>query len=412
VWAGVLGPCASASVAASAAAPVSPSASAAASASPAASAAPLPEAGSFEWPLAAACFDAPRVWALSTGAGITVAVVDTGVDAADPDLAGRVLPGVDLTGQAADGRIDTSADSHGTSVAGVIAADGASGGPGRMTGLAPGALILPVRISASNTAQEPAAVAEGIAYAASHGARIINLSLGTPIDLPEIRDAVTSAIRHGVLIVAAAGNSGRAGNQPLYPAAIPGVLAVAGTARDGSVWTQGESGPYVALAAPAEEIYSTSDTSGHLTSAGTSYAAPYVSAAAALLWSRYPDESAGQIITRLLETADPVGTAAHGRDDESGFGRVDPYRALIAPVPKNTGDPLLAAPSAAAISVEASVGSGSAVPVWTISSGAAAAAVIGLTAFFWNRRRRARPGTAPTTSPRVSARTVKNKGSR
>lgn len=112
----------------------------------------------------------------------------------------------------------------------------------------------------------------------------------------------------------------------MYPAAIPGVLAVAGTARDGSPWAKSESGPYVALAAAAEAAYSTADDGGHLTAAGTSYAAPCVSAAAALVWSRYPRESAAQIITRLIETADPAGTA-HGRDDQSGFGRVDPYRA-------------------------------------------------------------------------------------
>ncbi|MFG3020173.1 type VII secretion-associated serine protease mycosin [Streptomyces sp. NPDC048254] len=298
------------------------------------SAAPTP-LGS-EWPLDAEHFDASRIWRLSQGAGVTVAVVDTGVNARHPDLAGRVLPGTDVTGQAADGRVDVSSESHGTSVAGVIVG---SGGSGRgMAGLAPRATVLPVRVSAEEAA-DPLALAKGIVYAADHGASVINISMVTTAADPQIRDAVAYARRHDIVVVAAAGNSGRTGDPVTYPAAFPGVVAVSGTTRDGGSWAAGESGSYIALAAPAVDIYSTRNSGGYLTKDGTSYSAPYVSAAAALLRAAHPSESAGQIIARLIGTADrPDGGS--GRDDRFGYGIVDPLKALSAPTPAADADPL------------------------------------------------------------------------
>ncbi|WP_089104668.1 S8 family serine peptidase [Streptomyces hyaluromycini] len=307
------------------------------------SAAPTP-LGS-EWPLDARHFDASRIWRLSQGAGVTVAVVDTGVNARHPDLAGRVLPGTDVTGQAADGRVDVSSESHGTSVAGVIAGSGGTGGTGGtgkgMAGLAPRATLLPVRVS-GNEAADPLALARGIVYAADHGAAVINISMVTTDPDPQIRDAVAYARSHDVIVVAAAGNSGRAGNPVTYPAAFPGVVAVSGTTRDGGFWAAGESGSYIALAAPAVDIYSTRNSGGYLTKDGTSYSAPYVSAAAALLRAAYPSESAGQIIARLIGTADLPGGGS-GRDDRFGYGIVDPLKALGAPAPASSANPLLTA---------------------------------------------------------------------
>ncbi|WP_329262462.1 type VII secretion-associated serine protease mycosin [Streptomyces sp. NBC_01478] len=302
------------------------------------SAAPTPLAS--EWPLDARHFDASRIWRLSQGAGVTVAVVDTGVNARHPDLAGRVLPGTDVTGQAVDGRVDVSPESHGTSVAGVIAG---SGGSGRgMAGLAPRATVLPVRVSADEAA-DPLALARGIVYAADHGAAVINISMVTTDADPQIRDAVAYARRHDIVVVAAAGNSGRAGNPVTYPAAFPGVVAVSGTTRDGGFWTDGESGSYVTLAAPAVDIYSTRNSGGYLTKDGTSYSAPYVSAAVALLRAAHPSETAGQIIDRLITTADRPGGESHassGRDDRFGYGIVDPLKALAAAAPAAGADPL------------------------------------------------------------------------
>ncbi|MFJ5302469.1 type VII secretion-associated serine protease mycosin [Streptomyces sp. NPDC088350] len=308
---------------------------------PAATAGPpaAPTPLSAEWPLDAQHFDASRIWRLSQGAGVTVAVVDTGVNARHPDLAGRVLPGTDVTGQATDGRVDVSADSHGTSVAGVIAGSGTTGKG--MAGLAPRATVLPVRVSADNAA-DPLALARGIVYATDHRASVINISMVTTDPDPQIRDAVAYARRHDAVVVAAAGNNGLTGNPVGYPAAFPGVLAVSGTTRDGGFWSSGESGSYVALAAPAVDIYSTRNSGGYLTKDGTSYSAPYVSAAAALLRAAYPSESAGQIIARLIGTADRPGGGS-GRDDRFGYGIVDPLKALGAPAPAFSANPLLTA---------------------------------------------------------------------
>ena len=361
------------------------------------SAVPAYSAGSQEWPLDSGHFDAQRLWALSTGSGVTVAVVDTGVDASNSDLRGQVLSGVDLTDEAANGQVDTSSDSHGTSVAGVIAGNGDSGGSDGMTGLAPGAKILPIRIADSSDAVDPTLVAEGISYAVTHGARIINLSLGATINDPEIRDAVTYALAHHVIVVTAVGNNGLSGNQPMYPASIPGVLAVAGSTQTDSVWTQGESGSYVSLAAPAENIYSTSDSGGHMTSAGTSYSAPYVSAAAALLWARYPSETPGQIIARLIDNTDPIG-GARGRTSQSGYGELDPYKALTAAAPTSTADPLLT-DSAKPLSApkSASSGGGSSLAIPLSSAGGAVIVAGALTYWWWKRRTKSAPNT-PTTS--------------
>jgi type VII secretion-associated serine protease mycosin len=326
---------------------------------------------------------------------VTVAVLDTGVDAAHPDLARRVLPGADVTGQAANGDVDTSPDSHGTSVAAVIAASGASG----MTGLAPQAEILPVRVTDGTTVQ-PAALAEGVGYAATHGAKVINISMVTPLNSPEVRDAVEYAVQHDIVVVAAAGNEGQAGDPVEYPAALPGVVAVAGSTREGGVWPQGESGGYIALAAPAESIYSADDQGGYLTSAGTSYSAPYVSAAAALLRAKYPDETAGQIITRLIETA---SSSAHGRDDQSGYGIVDPYKALTAPVPAQKANPLAAV---AGVKPTSAGGHGGASTTVITTVAAAAVVVLGglvlAGRILWQRRRRGAtvPVGKPTQKPR------------
>jgi len=351
-----------------------------ASAAPVADVAPV----GAEWPLDAQHFDAVKVWGLSRGAGVTVAVVDSGVSARHPDLTGRVLPGTDITHQAANGRIDVSDDSHGTSVAGVIAATGGTGHG--MAGLAPAASILPVRIS-TDGASDPLALAEGIVYAARHGAKVINISMTTDVADPQLRDAVGYAVKHNIVVVAAAGNNGRAGNQVSYPAAFPGVVAVSGTTQNSAFWPTSESGSYISLAAPAVGIYSTNNSGGYLTKDGTSYSAPYVSAAAALLRAAFPAESAGQIIARLITTADrPTGAGgAHSRDDHLGYGVVNPLKALRAPAPAVRTNPLLAA-DGGGTAVDPSRQS-SATP-WAVGITAAVATAIAAGALAVFRRRR------------------------
>jgi type VII secretion-associated serine protease mycosin len=297
-----------------------------------------------QWTLDAQHFDSTRVWPLSTGHNVTVAIVDSGVDAHHPDLIGRVLPGADFTGDAADGRVDLSANAHGTSVAGIIAGTGA--GPDGITGLAPDVAILPVRIS-DNLASDPTQLAQGIDYANNHGAQVINVSFCASILNPQVRTAVEAAIQHDIVVVAAAGNDGLAGNLPQYPAALPGVVAVAASDVHGNLWSKNESGPYLGLTAPGVDIYTTGLQGGHLRATGTSFAAPQVAATAALLRSRYPAETATQIISRLTSTAHPSG---QGRSAQWGFGIVDPYQALTAqPTPQTASNPLLQ-PVAAATS--------------------------------------------------------------
>jgi type VII secretion-associated serine protease mycosin len=271
---------------------------------------------------------------------VVVAVVDSGVDAHHADLAGRVLPGADFTGTAINGQADVSSNGHGTSVAGIIAGTGAAG----VTGLAPAATILPVRVS-DGLASNLSALAQGIDYATTHGAKVINISVCTPILNPQIRDAVDAAISNDVVVVAAGGNDGLAGNPIQYPAALPGVLAVAATDVHGMLWPKSESGGYIGLAAPGVGIYTTGPQGGYLTATGTSFAAPQVSAAVALLRSRYPTENATQIINRLTDTAHSDG---RGRTPQLGYGIVDPYQALTAnPASATESNSLLAAPAAA-----------------------------------------------------------------
>jgi len=338
-----------------------------ASAAPVAGVTPL----SAEWPLDAQHFDAVKVWGLSRGAGVTVAVVDSGVSASHPDLAGRVLPGSDITRQAANGQIDVSDDSHGTSVAGVIAATGGTGHG--MAGLAPASSILPVRISTDGAA-DPLALAEGIVYAARHGAKVINISMTTDVADPQLRDAVGYAVAHDIVVVAAA-------------AAFPGVVAVSGTTRENAFWPTSESGSYISLAAPAVGIYSTNNSGGYLTKDGTSYSAPYVSATAALLRAAFPSENAGQIIARLITTADrPTGAGGvHGRDDQLGYGVVNPLKALRAPAPAARTNPLTDAVGGTA----AKSARRSAATPWAVGGIAAASVAIaaGGLAVFRRRRR-------------------------
>ena len=293
---------------------------------------------SLEWPLNTQHFDAARVLRLSTGSGVVVAVVDSGVDADHPDLAGRVLAGVNLVADGvADGRTDSSLDSHGTSIAALIAGSGTSEQGQGVLGLAPGAQILPVRVSAGSQV-DPGVLAEGIDWAAEHGARVINVSSGSPAPDPRVAQAVAYAQAHDCVVVASAGNDAYGGDPVLYPAGSPGVVAVTGSTASNTFWADGESGREVDLAAPAQNIESANNTGQFLQSDGTSYSAAYVSATAALIAGRYPKLTANQIIQRLIHTA----SDAKSPNTKMGYGEVNPLGALAADVSDSSaGNPLL-----------------------------------------------------------------------
>jgi type VII secretion-associated serine protease mycosin len=294
-----------------------------------------------QWALAR--LEHTRVATLSDGSGVVVAVVDTGVDATHPDLAGRVLPGRDLVDPARDGRYDPNG--HGTHVAGIIAA--ATDGSG-VTGLASGVRILPVRVLDTTGYGDDDRVAAGILWAADQGAQVINLSLGGPDPDPVLKAAVEHVTTRGVIVVAAAGNDGMRGNPYSYPAAHEQTIAVAATQPGDTRAAFSTSAPYVDIAAPGQSVLSTFPGGRFATLSGTSMAAPYVAAAAALLVS-YRKMNRAEVTARLTGSATDLGAA--GLDPNFGAGIVDPYAALTdgvarpAPQPQVPTNPSLPAPT-------------------------------------------------------------------
>jgi type VII secretion-associated serine protease mycosin len=277
---------------------------------------------------------------ISQGEGVTVAVIDSGVDAGHPDLAGSVLPGIDLQDPAYSpiGQVDKVG--HGTRMAGLIAAHG------KTLGIAPKAKILPIRAT-GDSAGPTRHYAEGINYAVAHGASVINISLGTSQDEPDVRAAIAHALASNVVVVAAAGNLPETATVE-YPAAYPGVIAVTGVDQQGQHAAFSATGLEAVLSAPAVDIYSLwlrISGPGYDVKSGTSDASAIVAGVAALVRSKYPDLSAAQVVSRLIATAHDVD--APGRDDRTGYGIVDPVRALTASVWTLSAAPTVSAIGAA-----------------------------------------------------------------
>lgn len=279
-----------------------------------------------QWGLQALHTD--RAWQTTKGKGITVAVVDTGVDDSLPDLAGQVLPGKDLIGFGA-GRGDRSWARHGTAMAGIIA--GRGHGVGRadgVLGIAPEAKILPVRVilEASDPSRDKAresrgtALADGIRWAADHGADVINLSLGddSASAHPEGGEdaAIQYALKKGAVVVASAGNGGEKGDHISYPAAYPGVIAVAAVDRYGTHAAFSTRHWYATVSAPGVDIVVPAPDRHYYIEWGTSAASAFVSGAVALVRAAHPGLTPAQVKTLLTDTArsSPEG----GRDDSRG----------------------------------------------------------------------------------------------
>ncbi|WP_181143635.1 type VII secretion-associated serine protease mycosin [Streptomyces cinnamoneus] len=283
---------------------------------------------------------AEEMWKQSTGAGVTVAVIDTGVESSVPDLRGRVLQGKDFSGHV--GGAESDPHNHGTRVAEFIAGTGKSLSGLGTRGLAPGARIIPLRVSdgtdASNAAEGAekfgAALASAIRYAAGTEAKVINISMGQDVLTRPLADAVHEATARGKLVFAAVGNSGDAGNAVQYPAALPGVIGVAAVDKTITATKESQRGPQVDLAAPGEDMTAVCANGRDIcTSHGTSDAAALASASAALLWSAHPDWTANQVLRVLINTAG--GPKSGGRrSDTIGYGVVRPRVAL-----QNPGDP-------------------------------------------------------------------------
>jgi type VII secretion-associated serine protease mycosin len=271
---------------------------------------------------------AEQMWKTSTGKGMTVAVIDSGVDWTNGDLKGQVLPGKDYA-LADPGDQHTDLDGHGTAMAGLIAGTGKSGGGDGAFGLAPGAKILPLRVPSDDRT-----ISKAIRYAADSRVKIINISIGGDSGDQQLTSAVAYALKKGSLIFAAAGNSAKMGNPVEYPAATPGVVAVAAVGKDLHRTAESEHGPQVDMAAPGDQIVQAcTGKTGICIGHGTSAATALASASAALIWSVHPHWTNNQILRVMLNT---IGGPTDGkkRNDSIGYGIVRPRIAL-----RNPGDP-------------------------------------------------------------------------
>ncbi len=272
----------------------------------------------------------PKAWDATRGrSGISVAVIDSGLDTTHPDRPTSLRLGKDYVD---GGAVEVDLFGHGTHVAGIVAArtNNAAG----VAGVAPGITVLAIRVLKYNSG-DPDNVAKGIIEAADSGARIINLSLGTTDDIQTVRSAVEYAQGRGVLVVAAAGNSYAVDppyNPVIYPAAYPGVLAVAATTISDTRAPYSEVQSYVDVAAPG------GDASASILSlcpvaqgsycwmAGTSMAAPHVSGLAALIWSERSFLTASQVANLIKSSAHPLGSSVPNA--EFGYGRIDAAAAM------------------------------------------------------------------------------------
>jgi type VII secretion-associated serine protease mycosin len=273
-----------------------------------------------------------RVWGMTTGRGVIVGVVDTGVDASVPQLVGRVLPGVDVINGTGPGNTDCYG--HGTFVAGLIAA-APTAGTG-LAGIAPGVLILPVRQANDTNDGTASSLARSIIAAVNGGAKVINVSATSFFPTEELRVSVAFAQARDVVIVASASNEAQQGNPTAYPAAYPGVIAVGAVGHDDKRTGFSEVGDYLDLMAPGVDIVSLSRGGvGHRSDNGTSYAAPFVAGVAALVRASHPKLTAAQVKRRLEVTADHP--ASQLPDPQMGWGVVNPYNAVTAVLPQESG---------------------------------------------------------------------------
>ncbi|MGW3183538.1 S8 family serine peptidase [Kitasatospora sp. NPDC001119] len=346
---------------------------------------------------------APEMWKVSTGQGVTVAVIDGGFKLDHPDLVGQFLPGKDFSGS--PGGVGLDVGGHGTQMASLIAGTGKGQGGTGAYGLAPGVKILPLKIANGSEGSSISSdflgqIGQAVDYAVGQGAKVINISQGmaavqtSSTDVAKLNRILANARAKGVLVVSSVGNSAQDGNLAEYPGALPNVVGVGAINRSGTVTAESQTGPQVALVGPGEEMVEacTSET-GYCKSHGTSDAAALVSASAALVWAAYRDWTANQVLRVLINTASrPNGGTV--RTDDAGWGAVRPRIALtdpgdpgpadvsplpadaavpsVAPVPSASGS---AAASAVPVPVESPAGVPSVRPKAEVASGSGSGAV-------------------------------------
>ncbi|MGE5530284.1 MAG: S8 family serine peptidase [Patescibacteria group bacterium] len=270
--------------------------------------------------------NAGDVWSLSPDAsGVIVAVVDTGIDLDNPEFAGRILEGYNAITAEEGPTVADDDYGHGTHVAGIIGAAHETPDQVGIRGLAGDVKLMPVKVLDADGYGYNDEIAAGINWAADHGADVINMSLGGRGRSQVIQDAVDHAVRdHGVIVVAAMGNSYRPG-WTHYPAACEGVIAVGATRPDGTKADFSSEGPHISVAAPGEDIFScvwTAEGPTYASWSGTSMAAPHVAGLVALLLSANPDAKPTKIRS-VLEGSTGTSTWC----EETGNGQIDAYAA-------------------------------------------------------------------------------------
>lgn len=272
----------------------------------------------------------PQAHTLAHGANVTIAVIDSGIDAKHPELANSIADSFDALGSSEGPHV------HGTGIAGAIVAHA------RLMGSAPEARIIAIRaFGGANGGAESSSyiILRSLNYAAEHGAQIINMSFAGPKDAV-IERAIAATAARGLVLIAAAGNAGPK-SPPLYPAANPNVIAVSATDQQDRLFTASNRGNYIAVAAPGVDIFLPAPDGKYQMTSGTSFSAAYVSGVAALLLERNHALKPEALRTTLTKTARDLGSP--GRDELFGDGQTDAFAAVMA-VPADSASPVAAAP--------------------------------------------------------------------
>lgn len=271
----------------------------------------------------------PQAHTLAHGANVTIAVIDSGIDAKHPELADSIADNFDALGSIEGAHI------HGTGIAGAIVAHA------RLMGSAPEARIIAIRAfggTAGGAESSSYVILRSLNYAAEHGAQIVNMSFAGPKDAV-IERAIAATAARGLVLIAAAGNAG-AKSPPLYPAANPNVIAVSATDQQDRLFSASNRGNHIALAAPGVDIFLPAPDGKYQMTSGTSFSAAYVSGVAALLLERNYALKPEALRMTLAKTARDLGSP--GRDDLFGDGEADAFAAVMA-VPADSAAPVAAA---------------------------------------------------------------------
>jgi membrane-anchored mycosin MYCP len=278
-------------------------------------------------------------WPISNGTGVTVAVIDSGVDRTQPQMS--AIHYADPHNVVTGSSDVEDCVGHGTAVAGIIAAPPRS--DTSFVGVAPGVTLIPVRQTDENGKGSSTGIAAGIDWAVAHGARVVNISAGTSTPSAPIEEAIARARAHDVVIVASAGNDGQTSGvrAKAYPAAYAtaydNVIAVAAVDQSDVVTNFSELGGYTTLSAPGVDVIVPALRSGYRSDKGTSFAAPFVTGTVALMLGANPALTPAQVRARLIATADPPPKTVP--DPQYGYGIVNPYRAVTAIVAPGASAP-------------------------------------------------------------------------